>query len=272
MNVTKRRKQLEPMWQYVFFTYLLFGIMVLGICGVASMVFGASPFTMRWLANLCAWSPTIVLLLMFPRLRPGMTRREFYHKAFRERVDIRYIIIPAVTVVGGILLSLFILSLWQGKSFDSYFSPSRYSLPLTLLLSLLSGPTGEESGWRGYLRVDLERRFGFLKGALALGMIWAFWHSVLWFVDSDFAGWQLIPYVIANVVVMTALTIIMNVVLKRRENLFYAMWIHFCFNFLYGFLVVDIGFYILLSLIYPAIAAGYLLWLGKAERTGTCER
>lgn len=267
MNIAQRRKKLEPMWQYVFFSYLLFGIMVLGICGVASMVFGASPLTMRWLANLCAWSPTFVLLLIFPKLRLGMTRREFYYKAFHERLEIRFIIIPAVTVIGGIIVSLWILSLWQGKSFYSYFSPGLHSLPLTLFLSLLSGPTGEESGWRGYLRVELERRFGFLKGALALGMIWAFWHSVLWFVDSNFNGWQLIPYVMANVVVMTALTIIMNVVLKRRDNLFYAVWIHFCFNLLYGFLVVDIWFYIILSLIYAVIGAGYLVWIRKAERT-----
>lgn len=267
MKSIQIRNKLEPMWQYVFAAYLLFGIMVLGICGTAAMVLDASPLTMRWLANLCAWSPTIALLLMFRRLRPGETIKAFYQKAFRGKIEVSLLLIPGITVIGGILLSLWILSLWQVNPFSSYFHPGAYSLPLTLILSFLSGPTGEESGWRGYLRVELENRFGFLKGALVLGVIWAFWHTVLWFVDSDFAGAQLIPYVIANVVVMTSLTVIMNGVLKRGDNLVYAVWIHFCFNLLYGFLVVDIGFYIILSLVYPALAAGYVIWLKKKGLT-----
>ena len=50
----KTSGNLEVMWKYVIFAYMLFGIMVLGICGTASIVFHASGLTMRWLANLCA--------------------------------------------------------------------------------------------------------------------------------------------------------------------------------------------------------------------------
>jgi len=48
-------------------------------------------------------------------------------------------------------------------------------------------------------------------------------------VDSDFTGMSLIIYIISNLVVMTSLVIIMNVVLKKSNNLLYAIWIHFCF-------------------------------------------
>ena len=254
-----QKKKLDIMWKYVAFAYLLFVIMVLGICGTASMVFNASGLTMRWLANLCAWSPTFALLIMFKKLRPNMSLREFYCETFSGKIKINLLIVSALSVIFGILLSVWIIAIAEGKSFTSFFSLGRYSLLLTFLLSFLSGPTGEESGWRGYLRVELEKHYGFLKGSLVLGVVWAFWHTVLWFVDSDFTGASLIPYVISNVVIMTSLVIIMNVILKKSDNLLYAVWIHLSFNFLYTFLSVDIWFYVILSIVNSIIATCYLI-------------
>lgn len=212
-----KSKNIDVMWKYVIFTYLLFWIMVLGLCGTFSMVFNASNLAMRWLSDLCAWSPTIVSII-------------------------------------------------EGKSFNEFFSYGMYSIPLSFLLSILSGPCGEESGWRGYLRVELEKRFGFVKGALILGAVWAFWHTVLWFVDCDFTGVSLIIYIISNVIVMTSLVIIMNTILKKSNNLIYAVWIHFCFNFLYSFVIADIIFYIILSIVYLIIASCFLFVYFKKEK------
>ncbi len=261
-----RIKELDMMWKYVVFAYLLFWVMVLGICGPASIVFHATNLTMRWLANLCAWSPTFALLIMFKKLKPNLSLKDFYRKAFSGEIKITLLILTAFSVIGGTLLSVWILAVVEQKNFSSFFTLGMYSLPLSFLLSLLSGPTGEESGWRGYLRCELENRYGFIKGSLVLGVVWAFWHTVLWFIDSDFAGASLIPYIISNVVVMTSLVIIMNVILKRSNNLFYAIWIHLCFNFLYGFLAVDIWFYVILSIVYTIIAACYLLYYLKYMR------
>ena len=48
----------------------------------------------------------------------------------------------------------------------------------------------------------------------------------------------------------------MNLVMNRYNNLFYGIVIHFCFNFLYCFLKVDILFYVILSAVYIFIIAG----------------
>jgi len=252
-------KKIDVMWQYVILAYLLFWVMVLGICGTASMVFQVSGLTLRWLANLCAWAPTFALLILFKKLKPAATLSAFYRQSFRGKIRLDVLLLTAFAVFGGTLLSVWILSLAQRQSFFAYFAMGQYSLPLTFILSIFSGPTGEESGWRGYLRPALENRYGFLPGSLLLGLVWAFWHAVLWFVDSDFTGLSLIPYIFANVVVMTSLSVMMNVVLKSNNNLFYAVWIHFCFNFLYGFLKADIWFYIILSAVYAIIALCFLL-------------
>jgi uncharacterized protein len=253
------------MWRYVGFSYLLFWIMVLGLGGTASMILKVSPLTMRWVANLCAWAPTIALAVMFRSLRPGMSFGEFIRHAFRGRLRVGLLLVSAVSVVGGTLLSVWIVAGIGERPFASFFDPGLYSLPLTVVLSLLSGPTGEEAGWRGYLRVELNSRYGFIRGSLFLGVIWAFWHGVLWFIDSDFSGLELIPYIIANVVVMTALVFIMNVVMEYSDNLFNAIWIHFWFNILYGFLVVDIPFYVALSVVYAVVGALFLIVHLKAK-------
>ena len=63
---------------------------------------------------------------------------------------------------------------------------------------------GEETGWRGYLLPELQRRFSPLISTLILGLIWSLWHSPLYFIGLyDFPGNRLvnalmyIPFAIA---------------------------------------------------------------------------
>lgn len=253
------------MKKYVVITYLVFWAMVLGICGSASMVFHASPLVMRVLSNVCAWSPTIVLLLMWKKLRPAKDLGVFISSQFSGKLKWQLLVFLILVISGGSVLSLFLLSLWQGRAFSSYFSMGSYSFLASFLFSLLSGPTGEELGWRGYLREELDQKYTFFPAALIQGAIWTFWHTVLWFVDSDFSGLQLIPYVLSNLIVMTSLVFVMNSVLEKHKNLIYSIVIHFTFNFIYCFLQVDIWFYVFFSIVYLLIGAGFYLWHVKGR-------
>ena len=226
-----RKYTLDPMWQYVIFAYSLFWIMVLGLCGTASLVFHASPIVMRILSNISAWSPTFALLLLLKKLKPGTTIKAFYQDAFKEKLKLHLLAFIPLMITGSMLICVLILSLIEHRNFTSYFSLGTYSLLTYLILTITSGPTGEEAGWRGYLRPELNHRFGFLKGSLIQGLIWTFWHTILWFVDSDFLDWRMIPYVLSNIIVITAITVIMNIILEKNQNLLYSIWIHFCFNF-----------------------------------------
>lgn len=80
---------------------------------------------MWWLSNLCAWSPTIVLLLMFKRLLPRTTIRDFYPNAFSGRLHPGLLLLLAVAIVGGMAASAFLAGLLhsaQGKAFTPLFS------------------------------------------------------------------------------------------------------------------------------------------------------
>lgn len=245
----------KQMKNYILASYLVFWFMVLGLCGTASMVFHASPVVMRILSNVCAWSPTIVLLLGFKYFCKGSSIKEFYKKAFGGKISFVTLLLAAVITLCATLGTVLIVSLVQRKDFYSYWSLGAYPFWASFLFSITTGPTGEESGWRGYVRPYLNARHGFFSASVLQGVIWAFWHTVLWFVDSDFMGLQMIPYVLANVIVMSGLCFIMNFFMEKHDNLIYGIIVHFCFNFLYCFLQVDIFFYIVLSIVYIAIIA-----------------
>ena len=103
------------------------------------------------------------------------------------------------------------------------------------------------------MREEFNKKYGFLKSSVCQGMVWCFWHTLLWIVDSDFTDRRAIPYIISNIVVITSITILMNIFLERYNNLLYSVLLHFGFNILYVFLDADIGFFVILTVLYLVI-------------------
>ena len=63
--------------------------------------------------------------------------------------------------------------------------------------------------------------------------------------------------VISNLIVMTCLACMMNVVLEKCNNLALSMLMHFAFNFPYCFLQAGSLFYLVLSAVFLLLAAGF---------------
>ena len=239
--------------KYIISSYILVWALIIFVAGTASLVFHAPPVMMWIVRNLIAWSPTYLLLIGWKHFRPDETRTVFVKRCFSGKVKLFPLLCSFALTSGISLLSLFLFSVMTGKPILSYISLGTTALPLSIFLSLTSGPTGEELGWRGFMREEFNRKYGFLRSSVCQGLVWCFWHTLLWIVDSEFTDWRAVPYVISNIVVITSITILMNIFLERYHNLIYSVLLHFGFNIIYVFLDADIGFFVILTVLYLVI-------------------
>jgi uncharacterized protein len=103
-----------------------------------------------------------------------------------------------------------------------------------IVMSLFTGATGEEAGWRGFALPRLQNRFGPLAGSLILSLAWDFWHFPLWMM-SGMAGMELLKYILAFTLGLFGLTFFMTWLYNKVPNSLVPMIIvHFSLNFSIG--------------------------------------
>jgi uncharacterized protein len=108
-----------------------------------------------------------------------------------------------------------------------------------IVMSLVTGATGEEGGWRGFALPRLQNRFGPLAGSLILGLAWDFWHFPLWMM-SGMAGMELLKYIFAFTLGLFGVTFFMTWVYNKVPNSLVPMIIvHFSLNFGIGLVGPD---------------------------------
>lgn len=249
--------------KYIISSYVLIWVLIIFVAGSASMVFHAPPVIMWIVRNLLAWSPTLLLLMGWKQFRPGETRITFVKRCFSGKVRFLPLLFSFTLTFGISVLALFLFSMIEGKPMLSYIDLGTTALPLSIFLSFTSGPTGEELGWRGFMREEFNKKYAFLKSSVCQGLVWCFWHALLWAVDSEFTDWRAVPYIISNIVVITSITIFMNIFLERHNNLLYSVMLHFGFNILYVFLDADILFFVILTVLYLVITPTAVLIRNK---------
>lgn len=64
-------KEIKNIRKYVFYTYIVFWIMILTIGGLVSMLTSSDYFAMQWMMVICSWSPTIVLFALSKKILKG---------------------------------------------------------------------------------------------------------------------------------------------------------------------------------------------------------
>ena len=105
--------------------------------------------------------------------------------------------------------------------------------PLTLLFLavygfFLSGPLGEEPGWRGFALPRLQSLHGPLVGSLILGVLWALWHLPLFFTPwNTLTTFNVVVFVLATTCLSIIYTWVFN---NTKGSLLLAILLHWSFD------------------------------------------
>jgi membrane protease YdiL (CAAX protease family) len=228
----KMKKTKNYMFLYIVYTYGLFALLLIVLGGIGTILFNGTPLVMKWVVSITAWTPTYVFLLMFKKLYPDSTLKEFYKNAFSKKINIRLLATTTLIQTIIFLLSVYMISVQNGVSVFSLLNFSNEVIIPTLFIILIQGPTGEETGWRGYLQPAIEEKFGVVKGSLIVGLIWAFWHAPIWFLGTGYYGTELLKYIIVFFISIASLGFIIGLCYHYCKNLFIPIWMHFVLNFL----------------------------------------
>lgn len=262
----KTKKTNNYIMQYVIYTFGLFGLLLFTLGGIATKVLHGTPLVIKWLTVITAWTPTYVFLLMFRKLYPNNTVRGFYKKAFDIRLNIRLLTVTTVLQILIYISSVYMVSFQRGVLAINLLDFSYSTVISALFFTLIQGATGEETGWRGYLLPAVEQKFGIVKGALIVSLIWSFWHAPIWFLGTGYSGTILLQYIVVFVICITSLGFIMGICYHHCNNLLVPIWIHFVFNFLgetFTGSMVDIVSYF--ALFYTVMAMGFFFWHAKTR-------
>jgi|WetSurMetagenome_2_1015567.scaffolds.fasta_scaffold15383_2 uncharacterized protein len=130
------------------------------------------------------------------------------------------------------------------------------ALLLMLLINLLvTGPLGEELGWRGYALPRLLGRFSPFKASLILGILWGVWHLPSFFVSAMVQARLSLPLFLLNAICLSFLAswLFMN----TGGSVLITILLHYMANFCVSVLGVPIPAFTLLLLAAASVVVAF---------------
>jgi membrane protease YdiL (CAAX protease family) len=249
-NIMIDKKDAKDLKKYFILSYVIFWLL-LALTGY--LISLKVPLLIQnIMKNISAGTPTIVIIIMFKKLYPNITVKEYLKIHFAKKTNpgvfISSFLLQALVVVIAVLAFFLI----NNKPLNTMTFIAVSSIIPVLIMDLTSGALGEELGWRGYALNILQKKYIPLKAGLIVGVIWGLWHLPL-MILSGYSGSELVYYIIAFMVAVISMSVVITFFYNKSKNILIAMWMHFWFNFLLKIVIFDL----LPMLIY--LSVGYLI-------------
>jgi hypothetical protein len=249
------------LYRFIILTYVIFWVL-LGMTGLAISL-GIPPVVEIVLKNICAWSSTFAILILFKRIYPQKSLIEHLKDNFSPKIKLRtigHIVLIQGSVFLLALISYSIVNNVKIAALD-FIAPASI-LPI-LIINLTSGAVGEELGWRGFAYQQFRQKYSLIQSAVLIGLIWGFWHFPLWLL-SGYQGGELFLYIVVFMISIIEVSILIALFYDKNRNLFLPILIHFLYNVLLQTVKVNL----IPLFIYTAIFNGVaIIVLYLARRT-----
>lgn len=217
---------------YIAVTYIVFWLGILLTGGI--YLLSKNDMVMTLGTILLSWVPTIVILIFFNKLVPNANRKDWIKEVFASKIKTGMLAAVTLAFALSIVFTYIIVFNHNGDvSIIDFKTLSISSIAFNVFYGIITGATGEELGWRGYLQRYFEENSSgnVIKSSLKVSFVWSFWHTPLWFVSS--AGQPmdyLLNYIITFIILNVCVSIIIAICYNYCRNLFIPMWIHFIYN------------------------------------------
>jgi membrane protease YdiL (CAAX protease family) len=240
------RKYSDKLWLFIILTLAwtwLAGFIPL-IFGLEDEHFGGILFKL-----MAGPAPSVVAIILIVATYTRAQKKDYFRRCFNvKQMGIKvpliimafYIFVTTVTVLINSVLD----GIMPEFSGIQQLAAQPYMIFLYLFFALISGPLNEEFGWRGFALDKLFIRFGFWKGSVALGIIWAAWHLPWYFNpgNGQYMAWQLSP-IIHGIIGITVYQITFSCIisiayLKTNRSILIGAFVHMIGNFFTGSLLI----------------------------------
>lgn len=226
-----REKMLKnPVASFILLTNIIFLPLFFLVGAIRMLGFPAWVFDI--MLCISAWSSTFAFAALFKKIYPGQRFIQFVKDKFNHKLKLSVIL--TVSMIQGFIFLIIMFILSNNSKADSIFTISSWGMLIySLLKNLLSGPLGEEIGWRGFALMELQKKHSPLKASIIIGFWWGMWHLPIWFT-TGYVGIDLIKYILFFMIAILSTTIIMTAFYNLNQNLIIPIIIHQFFNFFIG--------------------------------------
>lgn len=180
------------------------------------------------LTYILMWCPGVAAIIVSLMYHRGENALNF------RRCQLKYALagIGLPLVYWGISYGIYLLIYGQ-EAIIGNMPLTLIQMPSTLLMYLalyFITAMGEEIGWRGYLVPKLNEIFGFKKGALVCGLIWAAWHLPLFVAGymSDIPLWYQVPVLLLLCISLSYPMFYLSI---KSKSMWPGILLHFVHNF-----------------------------------------
>ena len=228
--MSREKKLKKPVASFILLTNIIF-LPLFCLVG-AIKIFGFPTWVFDVVRCISAWSSTFAFAILFKKIYPGQSFIHFVKNKFKTKL--KFSMILSVSTIQAFIFMLILFLVLNNSEVDTIFTISSWGMLFYYFLkNLLSGPLGEELGWRGFAQVELQKKHSLLKASIIIGFWWGMWHLPIWFT-TGFMGMDLIKYILFFMISIVSTTIIMAAFYNLNQNLIIPIIIHQFFNFFIG--------------------------------------